>query len=218
MDPRTRRVAVVDDDTVVREGLRVLLSTVDVVGAYGSHGQLLDAAPGVDVVVLDLNLDGLGTGGVRHGANAVADVAAAGYRVLIYTNEHRLAVLAGCLSAGASGIVHKTEPLERLSESVHAVHRGEIVITSALVGLAELAQRQGALPSLSPRQCQVLRGRSRGESYRRIARRLDISEKVAHEYMSIVTARFAQFLRDHSAADLERHLGLGPGDLLDFDG
>jgi DNA-binding NarL/FixJ family response regulator len=125
-------------------------------------------------------------------------------------------VLAGCLAAGASGIVHKAEPIAALRTAISRVASGEFVITQALVGLAELVERLGELPTLSPRQREVLSARARGESFRSIAQRLFISPRVAEEYMAVVTAKFADFLRDHSAADLERLLGLAPGDLLDW--
>lgn len=209
------RVAVVDDDTIVRAGLAALLPGADVVATYERPAQLLVERPEVELVILDLNLDGVGGGGVPHGATAVRSIAEAGYTVLIYTNEHRRVVLTGCLAAGARGIVHKTESLQALSAAALAVLGGEVVITSALTGLAEIVDRRGQLPSLSPRQRQVLAGRARGEPFARIARNLGISEKVAHEYMRGVSTKFVDYLRTHSPADLERHLGIGPGDLLD---
>lgn len=211
---RQLRVAVVDDDTIVREGLAALLPGVHVVATYGHSEPLLVERPDLDVVILDLNLNGTGDSGMPHGAAAVRAAADLGYRVLIYTNEYRCLVLAGCLVAGARGIVHKTETLAALGTAVWAVSRGQVVISTALVGLAEVVERRGQLPTLSPRQRQVLAGRARGETFRRIARGLGISEKVAHEYMGDVSTKFAIYLRSHSAADLERHLGIGAGDLL----
>lgn len=209
------RMAAVDDDTVIRHGLPLLLPEVDIVGCYEDADSLLAVRPAVDVVLLDLVLRGTGRLNVRQGAAAVEAVSGAGYCVLIYTNEYRREVLVGCLAAGAHGIVHKAEPLEELMAAVTKVNAGELVITQALVGLAELADRRGSLPSLSVRQRQILSARARGESFRSIAERLFITKKTAEEHMALVTAKFADFLRDHSPADLERHLGLGAGDLLE---
>ena len=207
-------VAVIDDDTIVREGLAALLPRHRVVCAFDHHGEFLTRKPDVQLVILDLNLDGTGGTGLRHGAAAIADLRAAGYPVLIYTNENRRLVLAGCLAAGAGGVVHKTQPLAALAEAVSAVHAGRTVITSALTGLAEAVDRYGRLPTLTPRQRQVLAARARGRTFRRIASDLGISEKMAHEHMGAVTAKFADYLRTHSSADLEHALGLAKGDLL----
>lgn len=213
-EQRHVRVAVIDDDTIVREGLAALLPGIHVIATYERPERLLAEHPELDVVILDLNLNGIGGAGMPHGASAVRVLSDAGYAVLIYTNENRRVVLAGCLAAGARGIVHKTETLDALGVAARAVTCGHVVITAALVGLAEIVERRGQLPSLSPRQRQVLAGRARGETFRRIARALGISEKVAHEYMGDVSTKFADYLRSHSAADLEHHLGIGDGDLL----
>jgi DNA-binding NarL/FixJ family response regulator len=207
----------VDDDTLIREGVARLLTGLDVVATYPRVEALLDARPVVDVVLLDLSIPAAlaSTGDILQGVLGVAAVAAAGYRVLIYTNERRREVLAGCLAAGAHGVVHKSEPLPAIVEAARAVAAGQIVITTALTGLAEVVQRRGRMAALSPRQLEVLRGRARAESFKSIAARLYIAPKTAEEYMSEVNRRFAQYLRDHSAADLERLLGVGPGDLLD---
>lgn len=211
------RIAIVDDDTVIRHGLALLLPAIDVAGAYRDTESLLAIRPAVDVVLLDLNLQGTGRAGVRQGADAVRAVRGADYRVCVYTNERRRHVLVGCLIAGAQGIVHKAEPLLALSAAVDEIAAGEVVITQALVGLAELADRQSALPKLSDRQRQVLSGRARGESFQSIANRLHVTRRTAEEHMSIVTAKFASYLQTHSAADLERMLGFDDGELLTWE-
>ncbi|MEO3780901.1 response regulator transcription factor [Micromonospora sp. B11E3] len=209
------RVAGVDDDTIIRDGLQLLLPQLDVVATFADAESLLAARPQVDVVLLDLKLDGTGRELSLRGIDAVRAVAAAGHRVLVYTNERRRAVLAACLTVGALGIAHKAEPLDALADAVAQVAAGHIVITQALTGLAEVADRRGRLPALSPRERQVLAGRARGESFRSIAARLYVSEKTAAGYMEQVKAKFAAYLRDHSPADLEYSLGLEPADLPD---
>jgi DNA-binding NarL/FixJ family response regulator len=208
-------VAGVDDDTVMRDGLRPLLPQLDVVATFADVESLLAARPEVDVVLLDLKLDGTGREPSVRGIDAVRAVTTAGYRVLVYTNERRRAVLAACLTAGAFGVVHKAESLDALADAVARVAAGRIVITQALTGLAEVADRSGRLPALSPRERQVLAGRARGESFRSIAARLYVSEKTASGYMEQVKVKFAAYLRDHSPADLEYSLGLEPVDLPD---
>ncbi|TYB49838.1 response regulator transcription factor [Actinomadura chibensis] len=204
-----------DDDTLIRDGLRVLVPGLDVVAACRDVAEFLAVRPRVEVVLLDLTLTGTATDPVLQGTDAVAALAADGWRVLVYTNERRRAVLVACLNAGARGIVHKAEPLPVLGAAAADVAAGRIVITQALTGLAELAGRRGRLPGLSPRERDVLAGRARGESFRGIARRLFITEKTAAGYMDQVKHKFAAYLREHSPADLERALGLEPSGLAD---
>jgi len=210
------RVAVVDDDTLIREGLRTLATSLEVVDVYPTAEDLLADQPTVDVVLLDLNLLGTGRLGGLQGARAVAAISAVPRAVLIYTNERRREVLVGCLSAGARGVVHKAEPISAVEEAVHTIAAGGVVITDALAGLAELVNRSGQLPQLTPREREVLRGRARGETFASIGARLYITPKTAQEYMASTSGKFAEFLRTHSAADLEHRLGFTPGDLLDW--
>lgn len=207
-------VACVDQDTIVREGLPALLGSV-LCRSYPSVEALLDDRPDADVVLLDLLHHGQEQGTHVGGAAAVQAAVQAGYPVVIYTNERRLEVLAGCLALGARGVVHKSESLSVLEEATSAVAGGAVHVTNALVGLAELVERSGSLPSLSARQRQILSARARGESFRSIAERLFISRKTAEGHMETVSAKFAEYLREHSPADLERLLGIGPGDVFD---
>ncbi len=202
------RIVVVDDDTVIRMGTSMLLEGVESVHSYSSVESFLADAPTCDVVLLDLNLAGPVAGALLRGTEGIIRVSDAGYRVLVYTNERRRMVLAGCLAAGALGVTHKSEPMAALHDAIHVVADGGQVITPAIAGLAELVERHGDLPTLTPRQREVLAYRARGEGYTRIAHRLSISVRTAEEHMRDVTRKFTDYLRTHSAADLERHLGL----------
>ncbi|MDO5697002.1 MAG: response regulator transcription factor [Dermatophilus congolensis] len=214
-------VACVDDDTLIRLGFADLVPGLGQVLVYERLEPLLADPPDVDVVVLDLWLhagaDPDSEPNLIQGARAVEALHRLGYRVLVYTNERRRHVLAGCLAAGALGIVHKSEPMDAVAAAIRTVAAGGGVVTSALAGLAEAVERRGELPTLSPRQLEVLRGRARGESFKAIGARLYISPKTAEAYMGEVSKRFADYLQSHSPADLENHLGVGIGDLLDPD-
>lgn len=207
------RVAAIDDNTLIRDSLAPLFPHWDVVGCFNDADTFLSARPTADVVIVDLNLAGTGPAPALQGPDGVRAVAQAGYRILVYTSEVRRTVLVNCLAAGAVGIVHKVESLPALSAAVAAVAAGEVVITQELTGLAELAERRHLLPTLSPREREVLAGRARGESFAAIGRRLYIGTQTATGYMNNVKAKFAAFLQDHSAADLEYYLGLEPVDL-----
>jgi DNA-binding NarL/FixJ family response regulator len=237
------RVVVVDDDTVIREGLAVLLRPHAVVATYSTVEPLLAERPAADVLLLDLDLRagsapavigeleselsllglhsedlGLGESSVGRepliGAAAVRAACEAGYRVLIYTNLRNRLILASCLGAGAVGVMHKVDSVDATRVAVRRAVEGGIVLTESLIGLAQVVERRGQLPELGPRQRQVLNGRARGDTYRRIGRELGISEKTAQEYMEEVNKKFAQSLRRYSPADLQRLLGLGPDDFV----
>jgi DNA-binding NarL/FixJ family response regulator len=215
---RPPRVAVVDDDTAMREGLTLLLPEVEVVATCRSVGQLLATVGDprdVDVVLLDLHLNGGPTVDGPQGRRAVALLSDAGYPVLIYTNERRRVVLAACYLAGARGLVHKTEPMANVSAAIEEVRSGRTVVTPAVAGLLDTIAKAGHVPALTERQKEVLHGRARGETFPAIGRRLNISPRTAEEYMGDVIAKVAELLTARNAAELQQQLGLGPGDLLE---
>jgi len=208
------RVASVDDDTIVREALPLMLPSLDFVGSFDSVEAFLNAAPECDVVLLDLHMPGGDDGTRIQGGRAVKAACDAGWKVLIYSNENRREVLAGCVAMGARGAVAKSEPMSSVTSAIESVVMGEIVITQAMIGLAEVAERRGELPTLTTRQREILSARARGESFDSIGLRLFISRRTAEDHWAQVTIKFADYLATHSAADLERRLGIGPGDLL----
>lgn len=209
------RVALVDDSVAIRAGMPVMLPALDFAAALPDVESLLSQLPVVDVVALDLKLTGEDLDRKIQGAAAVRAVAAAGYRICLYTDERRRLVLTQCLRAGAHGIVHKSDPADVVSDAFARIAAGETVITHSLIGLGELLDRRGGLPELTERQRQVLTARARGEPWSSIAARLYITECVAREHLAAAAAKFAEFVTKATPAELERHLGLGPGDLLD---
>ena len=209
------RAVIVDDSTVIRFGLPLLHPELEFVGAYPNIEGLLVDRPSVDLVILDLKLSGGGATGVRQGPAAITALADEGCRICLYTDERRRLVLAQCLRAGAHGIVHKADDQATASAAFAGVAAGDTVITQSLIGLAEILERRGGLPELTQRQRQILAARARGERWTEIAQRLFITEGVAREHMAAVNAKFAHYLHHASPGDIEHHLGLSPGDLLD---
>lgn len=216
------RVVVIDDASQTRETFGVAYPAVQVVAAYDTVDGFLRQPVDVDLVVLDLMLStNLQQHGVLQGPPAIEELTGRGYRVCIYTDERRPLVLLRCLAAGAIGFARKSDPLEVNQRTFVAAAGGEMVIAQSLVGLAELLSRRGKLPNLTDKQVEVLAARARGEKWESIAERLHIVKKTAEGHLNAVATKMAWFLRDAhldpdaSPGDIERALGLSPGDLLD---
>ncbi len=208
-------VAVVDPHTLARTALPLVLPEFTFTGAFETADGLLDAAPVAQVVLMEVHRRAVAHPPLLAWTGAVERMVAGGYRVCIHTFERSRVVLLGCLAAGATAIVHKSDSLDDLRAAIRAAAAGELLVTASLTGLAELAHGRQAMPALTERQRMVLSARARGEKFDSIARRLFISRKVAEEHWAVVARKFAGFLRDHSPADLERLLGLDPSDLVD---
>lgn len=209
------RVAVVDDATIFREGLGMLMPELDVVAVAATVEDLLEAAPEVDIVALDLHLANTLQPEVRQGLAALRALTRGGYSVCIHSQEERPFVLAACLAAGAVGVVSKAASVERAQRELAAAARGEAVVPPAVAGVLDVLVRRGAITVLSERQRQVLRGRARGLSYGRIARDLYVGESTLRGYWQDIAHALSLYLADATPAEVERQLGLAPGDLLE---
>ncbi|MBC9226881.1 DNA-binding response regulator [Aeromicrobium sp. 636] len=211
------RVVVIDDSTVIRGGFATVHPEVEVVATYASVEQFEAAPVECDVVVLDLLLRGpQGAGaGTKQGRAAIRAVRARGLPVCLYTDERRAIVLALCLRAGAHGVVHKSDQPAVTVRAIEDVRAGNVVVTQSLVGLTELLDRRGVPLELSPRQRQVISRRARGRHWADIAGELYITEDTAREHYRAACAKLREYLRHTSPGDIERAVGLAPGDVLD---
>ena len=215
------KAAVVDDESQIRESFQATYPRLEVVGLYDSVPSLLASKPPADFIVLDLKLKKNQDERILQGTKAVKELSLQGYRVCVYTDEWRPLVLARCFSAGARGLVHKSDSVNDNQAAFLRVATGQIVVPRSMVGLAEILNRRKVLPSLTSRQTEVLSARARGEGWAALSNRLGISEKTAQGHLDAVMSKMVLFLRETglnpsaSPADIERTLGLAPGDLDD---
>lgn len=210
----TPAVAVVDPHPVSRLALPLALPDLVWTGAAATAGELLDAAPPADVVLLTLHGDGAAAAPGPAWAGTVDLLVTAGYPVCLFTGERRPTILRGCLAAGALALVHATDPPADLHAGIRSAAAGRRLVTATLASLIDPGRPGPDHPSLTQRQQEVLSARARGEKFESIAGRLYITRKVAEEHWAAVVRKYAAFLADHSPADLERLLGLEPPDPL----
>jgi DNA-binding NarL/FixJ family response regulator len=210
------RVVLVDDQTLVRQGIVGLLGLtpqVEVVGEGADGAAALDlvAATRPDVVLLDLRmpvLDGLGV---------LEALAARGDRtpVLVLTTFADDEALLAALRAGARGYLLKDVSRERLVEAIDVLAAGGSVVqpsvTDSLVrhltggSPAPVADGIPADP-LTPRETEVLRLLSGGYSNREIASAMHLAEGTVKNHVSSVLLKLG--VRDRTRAVL-RALELG---------
>ncbi|RHW24134.1 DNA-binding response regulator [Nocardioides immobilis] len=196
------RVVVVEDETLVREGLVAILSgaeDIDVVGTAGDGREALDvvAASRPDIVLMDLRmpvLDGIAT---TERLTAAPDSPA----VLVLTTVETDEAVADAFRAGARGFVLKSSPRVELWNAVRTVAGGGMVlapnITRRLVE-QRLASSRSAVPAmhLTERQAEVVRLVARGLSNSEVARALHLAETTVKGYVSEVLNRHG--LRDRT--------------------
>jgi DNA-binding NarL/FixJ family response regulator len=215
------RVVVVDDEALVRGGFRAILDRqpdIEVVGeaADGAAAVRICAERRPDVVLMDLRMPEV------DGVEATrAIVGPTGPRVLVLTtfdlDEHVYAAL----SAGASGFLTKDSPPELLADAVHAVARGETLLSPSIT--RRLVESYTRLPppgtetpqrlaALTPRELDVLRELARGRSNADIAGRLYVSEATVKTHVTRILAKLRLPDRVHAVV-LAYECGLvRPGD------
>lgn len=199
------RVLLVDDQELVRSGLRRILRPKDgfEVVAECTDGSEVPAAVAEhrpDVVVMDLRMRGVG--GIEATRRLLAEPDAPPVLVLTTFDDDEL--LSGALRAGASGFLLKDAPAEELVRAVRAVAGGQALLDPAVTGRVLAAYRgdgraDGVVPEeLSPRELDVLRLMARGLSNSEIAAELVISEVTVKSHIGRIFTKLD--LRDRAAA------------------
>lgn len=188
------RVAIVDQQAVLRMGVRQLLSThddMDLVAEAANGRTALDALRGhdLDVLLLDLAMSG------PDGLDALLSVKARrpNLPVLVFSAlpEERYATTA--LRQGASGYLSKDADPDALVQAIRWVHQGHRFMTPQV---ADLLADEWASPSnepahaqLSDREMQVFLGLARGETLSAVAGRMCLSVKTVSTYRSRLVAK-----------------------------
>jgi DNA-binding NarL/FixJ family response regulator len=192
------RVLIVDDDDLMRAGLRAVLSsdaTVEVVGEAGDGGEAPGAARRLrpDVVLMDIRMPGV------DGIAATRDVleAAPETRVVILTTFEEDDYIFGALGAGASGFLLKRTRPEDLIAAVHTIAAGDSLLAPSVtrrvierMATAPAPARPGRrLGSLTPRERDVLELVARGLSNGEIAAELVIEESTVKTHVKRILGK-----------------------------
>ena len=190
------RVALADDQALVRAGFRVLFDAeadIEVVGAVANGRDAVDLARALrpDVLLMDIRMPDID--GIEATRQIVADPTLNGVRVLILTTFELDVYIVDALRAGASGFLLKDiEPVE-LVRAVRVVAAGEALlspsVTRRLIG--EFVNQPGtsatagpALDVLTEREREVLVLVGCGLSNQEIAAELFISVATARTHVS----------------------------------
>jgi DNA-binding NarL/FixJ family response regulator len=217
------RVLVVDDEPLVRSGVRMILESeheIEVVGEAADGNEALEQAHALapDVVILDIRMPGLdGIETTRRLLQPQHDPP----RILILTTFDLDEYVYEAMKAGASGFILKNVPPAKLVDAVRTVADGDALLAPAITRrmIERFVQRAptgtgrpAALAELTERELGVLRLIARGLSNAEIARSLFLSEATVKSHVNRVLSKL--HLRDRTQATvLAYETGLiEPGD------
>ena len=196
------RIAIVDDDPLVRMGLRAILQSEadwQVVAEAGDGAtavaEVRRSAP--DVVLMDVRMPGV------DGLEATRQIVASGSaaKVLVLTTFDVDEYVFESMRSGASGFVLKRVPPTELIEAVRVVATGESLLfpasTRAVIERFTAAEGYD-LPDLTEREQGVLRELARGLSNQEIASGLFVSVETVKSHVASILTKLG--VRDRTQA------------------
>ena len=203
-------VCLVDDQTLVRQGIRSLLELSDsirVVAEAGDGMQAIEVIPRVkpDVVLLDMRMPGMSGLDVL---NALAGTNQLPPTIILTTFDDDQLVLAG-LKAGARGYLLKDVSLDQLVDAVKTVAAGgslvaPVVTQRLLSGLERMQNEFVSLDRPDPltdRETEILRLMAGGYSNKEIANSLGVAEGTVKNHVSNILSKLG--VRDRTRAVLK---------------
>ncbi|MDQ1091187.1 DNA-binding NarL/FixJ family response regulator [Xanthomonas sacchari] len=199
------RIALADDQVLVRAGLRALLQTQGItVACEADDGQaLLDAvaATPVDVVLSDIRMPGM------DGIQALQQLRARGDRtpVLLLTTFDESDLLLRATAAGAQGFLLKDAAPEDLREAIARVAAGETLLqpvsTDPVRARYRYRDEDAPRDTFNEREVAILRLLAGGYSNKEIARSVFLAEGTVKNYVSTILDKLGT--RDRTRAVLK---------------
>ncbi len=192
------RVLICDDQVIVCEGLRAILSTargIEVVGVVHDGAQAVEMIPETqpDIILMDLKMP------VMNGIQATRLIRQQHpqVRVLVLTTYDADEWVFDAIRGGAAGYLLKDTPREKLIAAIQETVEGKTHVDPAVAGklFARVAARDVEPPdtlvadSLSAREREVLSLLGRGLTNADIAKRLYLSEGTVRNYVSSILAK-----------------------------
>ena len=215
------RVALVDDQALIRSGLAMLVDSqpdLEVVAEAGSGREAAGsvAVAGADVVLMDVRMPEMD--GIEATRRLLAHPGAP--RVVVLTTFDLDEYALDAIEAGASGFLLKDAPPEELLSAIRTVHRGDAVIAPSTTRrlLTHLAPRlragqsrdaavdaaQAAVATLTPREREVLVLMAQGAANLEIAAELVLSEATVKTHVGRVLAKLGARDRVHAVLTAHR--------------
>ena len=209
------RVLLVDDDDLMRAGLRAVLSSDERVAVVGEASDGRGARDHVralrpDIVLMDVRMPNL------DGISATREVLAVSpeVKVVILTTFEQDDYIFGALSAGASGFLLKRTKPEELIAAIHTIAAGDSLLSPSVTRrvIEHMAGQPVAdrsaderLDELTPREREVLQLIARGYMYKEIAARLHLSVKTVESHVSNVLRKLQLSTRHELARWATQH-------------
>ncbi|MGF1538508.1 MAG: response regulator, partial [Elainellaceae cyanobacterium] len=199
------RILLVEDQEIVRRGLRLLLETqadMDVIGEAADGQQAIDIVRDLssekklpDVIMMDIKMPGLD--GVAATQAIMQEFPESKIIVLTTFEDHQF--VAEALRYGAKGYILKDTPLKELADVIRSIAKGymqfgpgileKIIADQAAIAPQTPPEPPPGLDSLTPKEKEVLRLVAAGANNKEIAASLFLSEGTVRNHISSILGR-----------------------------
>ena len=198
---------VVDDHTVVTQGLDLLLGDIDdleLVGTVHTGEEALEAVERLkpQVVLMDVRLPGIdGVSAVKRIQQSVPSV-----QFVMFSAYGDKRLLSDALAAGARGYVMKGSPPEDLVRAIRTVADGKAFVDPSLSPMLLIKEGSPTTEqSLSEREREILQLLAEGYHTEEVARRIGLSVETVKSDTKRVIAKLQADTRTHAVAIALRH-------------
>ena len=202
------RVLLVDDDDLMRAGLKMIIDQTDDITVAGEASDGAAAVERVqaglaDIVLMDVRMPGM------DGIEATKQIASMpdGPAVIILTTFEVEEYVFEGLNAGASGFLLKRTPPEQLLDGIRLIHQGEALLSPSVTrqvieqyvgGSRRVPEANPSLESLTEREHEVLVAMAQGWSNAEISEELFIAENTVKTHVKRVLTKLSA--RDRAQA------------------
>ncbi|AFZ34124.1 two component transcriptional regulator, LuxR family [Stanieria cyanosphaera PCC 7437] len=198
------KVLIVDDQSIVREGLTSLLQTkpdLEIVGEAENGRVAIEQTLALqpDVVLMDVRMP------VMDGVAAIRILTEQmpGVKVLVLTTFDDDQYVTQAMSYGAKGYLLKDTPSEELAQAIRSVNQGYTqlgpgLFEKVIINHHSTKKSPPELTSLTPREKEVLQLIAKGYNNLEIAEKLYISERTVKNHVNSILRRLN--LRDRTQA------------------
>ncbi len=198
------RLVLVDDQSLIRRGLRALLKTdpeLEVVGEAENGKEAIDLVKTLqpDLILMDVRMP------VMDGVQSTSEICQSfpQTKVLVLTTFDDREYVNQALQAGASGYLLKDTPFEELTQAIRLVYKGYTQLGPGLGNKVKIGSSNPTTltvgdewEKLTPKEWEIVRAIAQGASNREIAQMLFIAEKTVKNRITNILSQLN--LRDRT--------------------
>lgn len=196
------RILIVDDDSLIRDGLKLILETEDdfvVVGtaANGQEAVQLCETVRPEIVLMDIRMP------IMDGVQATKLVKSQfkDIKILLLTTFKDTEYIRSAVQNGAEGYILKSNSSESIIESIKTIYKGNVVYEKEVAGLiSNMMVKEKKLScedlGITPKEYEIMSMISKGMSNKEISQKLFISEGTIRNNISVLLTKLD--LRDRT--------------------